>query len=86
MSANLVHTAEHSDLIGDPVSPTPAVPYEKLEEVFDDIRSHVLYDHELHGCLNCGICTATCPSAHYYDYSPREIVQLLWTEKSRRYL
>ena len=26
------------------------------------------------------ICTATCPSAHYYDYSPREIVQLLWTE------
>ena len=80
MSANLVHTAEHGDLIGDPVSPTPAVPYEKLEEVFDDIRSHVLYDHELHGCLNCGICTATCPSAHYYDYSPREIVQLLWTE------
>ena len=80
MSANLVHTAEHSDLIGDPVSSTPVVPYEKLEEVFDDIRSHVLYDHELHGCLNCGICTATCPSAHYYDYSPREIVQLLWTE------
>ena len=40
----------------------------------------MLYDHELHGCLNCGICTATCPSAHYYDYSPREIVQLLWTE------
>jgi hypothetical protein len=45
MSANLVHTAEHSDLIGDPVSPMPAVPYEKLEEVFDDIRSHILYDH-----------------------------------------
>ena len=38
------------------------------------------FDHELNGCLNCGICTATCPSAHYYDYSPREIVQLLWTE------
>src|SRR6516164_2371584 len=66
--------------IGDPVSSTPAVSRDKLEEVFEDIRSHVLYDHELHGCLNCGICTATCPSAHYYDYSPREIVQLLWTE------
>ncbi len=38
------------------------------------------FDHELNGCLNCGICTATCPSAHYYDFSPREIVQLLWTE------
>ena len=66
--------------ISDPTSEKPVVPYEKLEEVFEDIRSHVLYDHELYGCLNCGICTATCPSAHYYDYSPREIVQLLWTE------
>ncbi len=66
--------------IGDPLSDTPALPVAKLEEIFDDIRSHVLYDHELNGCLNCGICTATCPSAHYYDYSPREIVQLLWTE------
>ena len=72
-------TAEKGS-IGDPVSDKPVVPYEKLEEIFDDIRGHILFDHELHGCLNCGICTATCPSAHYYDYSPREIVQLLWTE------
>jgi heterodisulfide reductase subunit C2 len=72
--------ADNRAAIGDPVSDKPGVAYEKLEQVFDDIRSHVLYEHELHGCLNCGICTATCPSAHYYDYSPREIVQLLWTE------
>ena len=75
-----VRMAEASAAIGDPVSGSPVIAYEKLEEVFEDIRSHALYDHELHGCLNCGICTATCPSAHYYDYSPREIVQLLWTE------
>ena len=67
-------------LIGDPLSPTPAVAQETLQAVFEDIRSHPLFEHELHGCLNCGICTATCPSAHYYDYSPREIVQLLLTE------
>ncbi|WP_204848252.1 4Fe-4S dicluster domain-containing protein [Rhodopila globiformis] len=66
--------------IGDPLNGSAAVSYEKLEAIFDDIRSHPLYDHELNGCLNCGICTATCPSAQYYDYSPREIVQLLWTE------
>jgi heterodisulfide reductase subunit C len=66
--------------ISDPVSKTAPLAREKLEEIFDDIRSHPVYHHELHGCLNCGICTATCPSAHYYDYSPREIVQLLWTE------
>lgn len=66
--------------IGDPVSDAPVVPYEKLEEIFADIQSDMRYDHELNGCLNCGICTATCPAAHYYDFSPREIVQLLWTE------
>jgi len=66
--------------IGDPLSEAPTVTREKLEEIFEDIRNHQLFDHELYGCLNCGICTATCPSAHYYDYSPREIVQLLLTE------
>jgi heterodisulfide reductase subunit C len=51
-----------------------------MQEIFQDIKSDLRYDHELYGCLNCGICTATCPSAHFYDFSPREIVQLLWTE------
>ncbi len=66
--------------IGDPLSEEPVVAREALEEIFDDIQADLRYDHELHGCLNCGICTATCPAAHYYDFSPREIVQLLWTE------
>ena len=68
------------EFIGDPVSSEPVVPREKLEEIFADIQDDIRYDHELNGCLNCGICTATCPAAHYYDFSPREIVQLLWTE------
>ncbi len=66
--------------IGDPLSGAAPVAREKLEEIFRDIQSDLRFDHQLNGCLNCGICTATCPSAHYYDYSPREIVQLLWTE------
>ena len=67
-------------VIGDPVAGGGPVPRAKLEEIFADIQSDLRYDHELNGCLNCGICTATCPAAHYYDFSPREIVQLLWTE------
>lgn len=74
------HARLPSPPIADPVTDKPVVAYETLEEIFEDIRSHQLYDMEIHGCLNCGICTATCPSAQYYDYSPREIVQLLWTE------
>ena len=45
MDANPVQAAENMGPVGDPVSPSPIVPYEMLEEVFDDIRSHVLYDH-----------------------------------------
>ncbi len=66
--------------VGDPFATTELATREKLEEIFNDIKSHPLYDHEIYGCLNCGICTATCPAAHYYDFSPREIVQLLLTE------
>lgn len=66
--------------IGDPISDTPVVPRAKLEAIFQDLQKDLRFDHELNGCLNCGICTATCPAAHYYDFSPREIVQLLWTE------
>lgn len=66
--------------IGDPVSGDAPESRAKLEQIFADIQADQRYDHELNGCLNCGICTATCPAAHYYDFSPREIVQLLWTE------
>ena len=66
--------------IGDPIAEDTPLDREQLQSIFDDIQSDIRYDFELNGCLNCGICTATCPSAHYYDFSPREIVQLLWTE------
>ena len=73
-------TTRVQTVIGDPVSAGAPLPRAKLEEIFADIQSDLRFDHELNGCLNCGICTATCPAAHYYDFSPREIVQLLWTE------
>lgn len=25
-------------------------------------------------CMNCGVCTAVCPSAEFYNYDPRQIV------------
>ena len=73
-------TTRIQEHFGDPVSDTPPLNRAELEEVFEDIQADIRFDHELNGCLNCGICTATCPAAHYYDFSPREIVQLLWTE------
>ena len=74
------HSSRIQEFIGDPVSDSPVIGREEMEEIFQDIQADIRFDHELNGCLNCGICTATCPAAHYYDFSPREIVQLLWTE------
>ena len=42
--------------IGDPVAEAAPLPRAKLEEIFADIQADLRYDHELNGCLNCGIC------------------------------
>ena len=28
----------------------------------------------MNACMNCGICTAVCPAAEYFEYDPRSIV------------
>lgn len=30
-------------------------------------------DDALKACMNCGMCTAICPAAEFYDYDPRRI-------------
>lgn len=42
-----------------------------VNQVFDDAR----FPHYLYGCYECGICVAACPSARFYDFSPRRIAQ-----------
>ena len=42
-----------------------------LAEVEADLR----FPDYLKGCYECGICVAACPSARFYDFSPRKITQ-----------
>ena len=37
----------------------------------------VRFEEGLNACMNCGICTAICPAAEFYDYDPRKIVDLV---------
>jgi heterodisulfide reductase subunit C len=53
----------------------PEVPYEEKERLFAEIKSDERYADYLYGCYECGICVAACPSARYYDFSPRRIAQ-----------
>ena len=37
------------------------------------IKKDVRYQEALKACMNCGMCTAVCPAAEFYDYDPRRI-------------
>ena len=43
------HTSRIQEYIGDPVSDSPAVDYDTLEEIFQDIQKDIRFDHELNG-------------------------------------
>jgi len=51
------------------------VPYEEKLRLFDEMRADPRYEDYLYGCYECGICVAACPSARFYDFSPRKITQ-----------
>ncbi|MFN3284917.1 MAG: 4Fe-4S dicluster domain-containing protein [bacterium] len=56
------------------------VPYEEKERLFQEVKADPRYPDYLYGCYECGICVAACPSARFYDFSPRKIAQTLARE------
>lgn len=40
----------------------------------DLLKEDIHYTESLNSCMNCGVCTAVCPSAEFYNYDPRIIV------------
>jgi heterodisulfide reductase subunit C1 len=38
-----------------------------------DIR----FEEGLKACMNCGVCTAICPAAEFYNYDPRKIIDIV---------
>jgi heterodisulfide reductase subunit C len=45
-----------------------------MGNLIDQIKKDLRYEEALHACMNCGMCTAVCPAAEFYDYDPRRIV------------
>jgi heterodisulfide reductase subunit C len=56
------------------------VSYEEKERLFNEVAADMRYNDYLYGCYECGICVAACPSARFYDFSPRRIAQALGRE------
>jgi heterodisulfide reductase subunit C1 len=62
------------------LAPYAAVPLEDKERLFAQVQADPRYTDYLFGCYECGICVAACPSARFYDFSPRVIAQTLARE------
>ena len=61
-----------------PVAPE-ATP-ELKAEIFARVVADTRFTDYVHGCYECGICVAACPSARFYDFSPRKITQTVCRE------
>jgi heterodisulfide reductase subunit C len=58
----------------------PEVPLAEKERLLAQVQADARYSTYLYGCYECGICVAACPSARFYDFSPRKIAQALARE------
>lgn len=45
-----------------------------MAKLFDRLMEDVRLREGLKACMNCGVCTGVCPSAEFYNYDPRQIV------------
>lgn len=57
-----------------------AVPFAEKLRLFEQVKADERFSHGLYGCYECGVCVAVCPSARFYDFSPRWIAQALARE------
>lgn len=39
----------------------------------DQLNKDIRFIEGLKACMNCGVCTAICPAAEFYQYDPRII-------------
>jgi len=48
-----------------------------MENYHDLLMQDIRFEEGLNACMNCGVCTAICPAAEFYNYDPRQIVDLV---------
>lgn len=44
-----------------------------MGDLLDYLKQDVRFGEALKACMNCGVCTAICPAAEFYEYDPRRI-------------
>ena len=55
-----------------------------MGSLFEKLKEDIRFEEGLKACLNCGTCTAICPAAEFYDYHPREVVDIVQSKNEER--
>lgn len=45
-----------------------------MGEIIEILNKDIHFSEGLNSCMNCGVCTAVCPAAEFYNYDPRMVV------------
>lgn len=53
-------------------------------ELYQELTKDIRFEEGLKSCMNCGVCTAICPAAEFYDYDPRLIVATVQSKDNTR--
>ncbi len=51
-----------------------------MGKLFDALMEDVRMKEGLTACMNCGVCTGLCPAADFYDYDPRQVVNVVQSQ------
>jgi len=53
-------------------------------KLYQELTKDVRIKEGLKSCMNCGVCTAICPAAEFYDYDPRIITGIIQSKDDQR--
>jgi len=48
-----------------------------MKSIYEQLSEDVRFMEGIKACMNCGVCTAICPAAEFYDYDPRMLVNMV---------
>lgn len=53
-------------------------------ELYEELSTDIRFVEGMNSCMNCGICTAICPAAEFYNYDPRIIAGIVHSKDENR--
>jgi heterodisulfide reductase subunit C len=59
-------------------NPNPPLLSETRDPIFRDLILKTPVGEKIPTCMQCGICTGSCPVSHEMDYSPRQLVRMVF--------